>query len=199
MAVQPVSKLHSKETASPQEETREMTGEELFALGDIGRAELVKGKLIRMSPTGHPHGYIEFNLGRILGNFVYERQLGRVLGGEVGIYTGRDPDTVRGADVAFISNERLTQVQSESYLDVAPELIVEVLSPDDSWSEVNEKLEEYFAIGVQMIWVADPRRQQINVYHSLTEIERFTRDDVLSGGQVLPGFSIPVAELFGEV
>lgn len=180
-------------------DSEKMTGEELFALGDIGRAELVKGELIRMAPAGHPHGYIEFNFGRILGNFISEHKLGRILGGEVGIYTTRNPDTVRGADVAFISNERLAQVQSHSYLDVAPELIVEVLSPDDSWSEVNEKLEEYFAVGVKMVWVADPRRQQVYVYHSLTEMERFTTDDTLSGGEVLPDFQVPVAELFGEV
>ena len=79
------------------------------------------------------------------------------------------------------------------------QLVVEILSPDDSWSEVNEKLEEYFAIGVQTIWVADPRREQVYVYRSLTEIERLSVEDTLSGGEVLPDFSVPVAELFGEV
>jgi len=104
---------------------------------------------------------------------------------------------VRGADVAYISHERLSQAQSERFLDVAPELIVEVMSPGDYWSEVMEKLEEYFAIGVQMVWVADPRRRQVYVYHSLTETERFNADETLSGGEVLPGFQAPVAELFG--
>jgi Uma2 family endonuclease len=174
-----------------------LTGEELFAMGDIGRAELVKGELIYMSPTEHPHGYYEVNFVLALGAFVRTHKLGRVLSGEVGIYTSRNPDTVRGADVAFISNERLAQVQSSSYLDVAPELIVEVMSPDDRWSEVNEKLEEYFAIGVKMIWVADPRGRQVYVYRSLTDIERFTADESLSAGEVLPGFNVPVAELFG--
>jgi Uma2 family endonuclease len=128
------------------------TGEEMFELGDIGRAELVKGELVRMAPTGHLHGYIGFKFSKILGVFVDEHKLGRVLTGEVGIYTGRDPDTVRGADVAFISNERLAQVQSQSYLDVAPELIVEVMSPDDRWYDVDDKLMEYFDIGVQVVW-----------------------------------------------
>lgn len=119
--------------------------------------------------------------------------------------TARNPDTVRGADVAFISNQRLAQVQSQSYLDVAPKLIVGVLSPDDtglsqgeSWSEVNEKLDEYFAVGVQVVWVADPGRRQFHVYQSPTELERLTEEDTLTGDPVLPGFSIPVAELFGE-
>jgi Uma2 family endonuclease len=188
--------LKSEAAPSPTE-TTVMTGEELFALGDIGRAELVKGELVRMAPTGHAHGYIEFNFGGILYAFVRGQKLGRVLGGEVGIYTQRDPDTVRGADVAFISNERLAQVQSQSYLDVAPELIIEIMSPEDRWSDVMEKLEEYFAIGVQVIWVADPRRQQVYVYRSLTQVERLTVEDVLSGGDLLPGFQVSVAELFG--
>ena len=72
--------------------------------------------------------------------FAYHQKLGHVLVGEVGIYTNRNPDTVRGADVAYISKDRLAQTQSQSYLDVAPELIVEVLSPGDSWSEVIEKV-----------------------------------------------------------
>lgn len=173
-----------------------MTGQDLFALGDIGRSELVKGELVRMAPTGHSHGYIEFRFGMVLGVFVDEHKLGRVLVGEVGIYTQRDPDTVRGADVAFISNARLAQVQSSSYLDVAPELIVEILSPGDRWTDVNDKLTEYFAIGVQIVWVADPRQQRVHVYRSLTELEVLTVDDTLTGGDVLPGFSAPVAELF---
>lgn len=181
---------------SPAQATAPLTGEELFKLGDIGRAELVKGEIIYMSPTGHAHGYVEVNFSAMLHAFVRQHKLGRVLGGEVGIYTNRNPDTVRGADVAFISNERLVQLQSQSYLDVAPELIVEVLSPDDRWSEIMEKLGEYFAIGVQMVWVADPRTQQVYVYHSLTTVENFSGNDRLSGGDVLPGFSVTVAELF---
>ena len=173
-----------------------LTGEMLFRLGNIGPTELVRGEIVYMSPTGHPHGYIEFNIGGILREFVRKHKLGRVIGGEVGIYTQRNPDTVRAADVAFISRQRLAQVQSESYLDIAPELVVEVLSPDDAWSEVMEKLEEYFAIGVLAVWIADPKRQQVYVYHAVTEVKRFSISDVLADEKVLPGFSVPVAELF---
>ena len=173
-----------------------ITGEELAAMGDIGRTELVKGEIIHLMPTGHPHGFYEVNLATFLNVFVRTHKLGRVLGGEVGIYTHRQPDTVRGADVAFISHERLAQVQSKSFLDVCPELIVEVMSPDDAWSEVNEKLEEYFAVGAQLIWVVDPRRQRLHIYRSLTDLEILTAQDTLTGGEVLPGFQVPVAELF---
>jgi Uma2 family endonuclease len=176
-----------------------ITGEELFAMGEMPWTELVKGEIVPMAPTGHPHGFVEFNFGRVLGTFVYQHKLGRVLGGEVGIYTGRDPDTVRAADVAFISNERMASVRSQSYLDVAPELIVKVMSPDDRWSAVHAKLAEYFRIGVQLIWVADPGQCQVHVYRSPTRVEILTVADELSGEPVLPAFKVAVAELFDGV
>lgn len=179
------------------ETTNLLTGKDLFALGDIGRTELVEGELIRMAPTGYLHGRIESKFDRILGTFVEQHNLGQVFVGEVGIYTHRNPDTVRGADVAYVSHERLSQAQSQSYLDVAPELIVEILSPDDRWSDVADKLDEYFEIGVQQVWVANPKRQEIFVYHSPIDVKRFAADEKLSGGEVLPGFEVVVAELFG--
>jgi Uma2 family endonuclease len=193
MAVQITSQLQA---IKPEQITPPISGDELFAMGGLGRAELVKGEIIHMSPTGHPHAFVEIRVGKVLGNFVDEHKLGRVLGGEMGVYTSRNPDTVRGVDVAFISNERLTQVQSSSYLDVAPELIVEIVSLGDTWTEITEKLEEYFAIGVKLIWVADPNRQRVHVYRSLTEVEILTVEDELTGGDVLPGFQVPVTELF---
>ncbi len=173
-----------------------ITGEELAAMGDLGRTELVKGEIIYLMPTGHPHSFYEGNITGFLFAFVREHKLGRVLPGEVGIYTHRRPDTVRGADVAFISHKRLAQVQSKSFLDICPELIVEVMSPDDTWSEVHEKLEEYFTVGAKLIWVLDPRRQCLHVYRSLTDLDLLTEKDTLTGGEVLPGFQVPVAELF---
>ena len=79
---------------------------------------------------------------------------------------------------------------------MCPELIVEVMSPDDAWSEVHEKLEEYFTVGAQLIWVVNPRRQRLHVYHSLTDLEILTAQDTLTGGEVLSGFQVAVAELF---
>ncbi len=178
------------------EERPPLTGEALFKMGDVGRTELVKGEIVYIVPTGYSHGYTECVIGKVLSAFAEQHHLGRVMVGEVGIYTARDPDTVRGADVVFISHERMAQVKSPSYLDVAPDLIVEVLSPEDRWSDVMEKLEEYFAIGVRAVWVADTKMQTVYVYRSLTAVQRFTAEDELPGGDVLPGFSVLVRELF---
>jgi Uma2 family endonuclease len=185
-------------TTSPvtREKATPLTGEELNKIGDIGRTELVKGEIVYMSPTGYPHGDIESNFSLVLKSFVRERKLGRVFGGEVGIYTHRNPDTVRAADVAYVSRERMAQVKSLSYLDVAPELVVEVMSLDDTWGNLMDKLDEYFAIGVKAVWVADPRTRQVYVYRSVTDVKRFTEHDMLPGDDVLPGFSVSVAELF---
>jgi Uma2 family endonuclease len=175
-----------------------ITGEELAAMGDIGQCELVEGRIVPMSPTGDVHGNCELRFGIALDSFVRPRKLGKVRVGEVGIYTRRHPDTARGADVLFISNERYARVRSSSYLDVAPELVVEILSPDDSWSEVMQELREYFAIGVKLVWVADPRARSVYAYHSLTDVREFTENDDLVGDDVLPGFSARVADLFEE-
>ncbi len=138
--------------------TRLITGEELLAMGDIGPCELIDGEIIPMSPAGGVHGWIESTLGRALGTFVEERDLGWVMGGEVGIYTRRNPDRVRGADVAFWSHERLPEGPPPGFLDVVPELVVEVISPTDRWRDIREKIEEYFAIGVDRYGSSSRRR-----------------------------------------
>jgi len=150
-------------------------------------------------PTGHQHGIIEGIIAALLIFFVKRYQLGKVLTGEIGIYTRRNLDTVRAADVAFISNERYTQVQSDSYLDIAPELVVEVLSPHDNWQTVQEKIEEYFSIGVKLIWIVNPKQNQIQLFRSPAEMRLLKADDMLSGEDVLPGFEVTVAEIFEEM
>lgn len=186
----------SAQVAPPAQKTL-MTGEELYLEGAPGRTELVQGEIVSLSPTGKIHGVIEGNVYYELSKFVrQQRGLGEVLVGETGVYTSRNPDTVRGMDVAFISQERLARVQSESYLDVAPELIVEVMSPSDRWADVVTKLAEYFAVDVQMVWVVEPQSRQIYVYRSLTDVTILTAEDTLTAGDILPEFAIGVANLF---
>jgi Uma2 family endonuclease len=119
--------------------------------------------------------------------------------GEVGIFTRRGPDTVRAADVAFISNERYDRLKSRrKFLDVPPELVVEVLSPDDPASELIRKLSEYFAAGVRLVWVADPDERSVRAYRSSTDVRELRGTDSLSGEDVLPGFEAEVAALFED-
>jgi len=175
-----------------------LTGEELAAMGDIGPCELIEGRLVHLSPARPRHGGIEARLAYMLIMFVNERKLGEVLTGEVGIYTHRNPDTVRGADVLFISHERLARATPDRFLDVAPELVVEILSPDERWSYLKKKLREYFEIGVTVVLVVDPEERSISAYRSLTDIREFGENDVLTLEDVLPGFSLPLADLFGS-
>lgn len=150
-----------------------------------------------MSPTGFPHGIAESTIASILNAFVRPRKRGYVLTGEVGIYTKRNPDSIRAADVAFISRARYAQLRvSKGFLDVAPELVVEVLSPDDRWEQTMQKMSEYFAVGVQSVWIVAPLLQEIHVYHSLTDTRLFTMGETLSDEAVLPGFTASVEEIF---
>ncbi len=176
-----------------------VTAEALMEMSDLGPCELIDGRIVYMSPTKRKHGKVEVRFGGLLDAFASEHTLGHVLGGEVGIFIRRNPDTIRAADVIFISNQRYAQLKDEDgFLDVAPELVVEVLSPSDSWSDVMQKLREYFSIGVRLVWVADPASRVVYAYRSLTDVSEFTETDALPGDDVLPSFSVPVAELFAD-
>jgi Uma2 family endonuclease len=173
-----------------------ITGEELLAMGDIGPCELIDGRIVHMSPTNVEHAIIEFLIGGELAQFVQKRKLGRVIGGEVGIYTRRNPDRIRGADIAFISIERMPAKPPKGFLTTAPELVVEVMSPDDRWQDVNDKIEEYFSIGAQRVWIVEPDNRAVRVYRSATEVQKLGESDTLKGEGPLTGFEMPVARLF---
>ena len=179
-------------------QTELLTSADLLDLDASGRCELVEGRVVRLSPTKPQHGNVESYFTHLLCSFVYPRELGQVQGGEVGIYTHRNPDTVRAADILFISHQRLAQATPADFLDIAPELIVEILSPTDRQSEVEKKLREYFAIGVDVALVIDPDGRTVRVYRSPAEVLELQAGDVLTIESVLPGFSAPVAELFNK-
>lgn len=189
------SDINLMPSASPSQ-VRLITGEELLGMENLGPCELVKGRIVPMPPAAFDHGEIEVNIGTEIRAFVKANKIGRVSGGEAGIYTHRNPDTVRGADVLFISNERLKQRTSAAFLEVAPDLVVEILSPSNTMSEMLQKIREYFAIGVRLIWVVDPVPQCVYAYRSLTDVRQFTAEEHLPGDDVLPSFSLPVAKIF---
>lgn len=173
-----------------------VTGEELYRTPGKGRCELVEGRIVHMSPTGDEHGAIELNIGASLKAYAEAYGHGKVRVGEVGIYVRRNPDTVRAADVLYISEDRYSRLTSTGYLDVPPELVVEILSPDDRWSKVMRKLGEYFEAGVLVVWVVDPETRSIFAYRSLTDVRHFTAIDVITDETLLPGFSLPVEMVF---
>lgn len=177
-----------------------MTAEDLERLPDDGlRHELVRGELRTMPPSGFEHGDLASLIDRSLGGFVEARQLGRVVVGEPGFKLTTNPDTVRAPDVAFVRAERLAQAgHVRGYWPGAPDLAVEVISPHDLYTEVDEKVAEWLEYGTQLVLVVNPRRHTVAVHRPGQPVRVLTEADVLDGEEVVPGWSIPVRELFRQ-
>ncbi len=179
----------------PQEslapELPKMTLEE-FLESDLEGYEYIKGELIPMAPTSLEHGYVSVNLSSSLHLYVRDNQLGRVLISDTGFRVG---ERVLIPDIAFISTDRLPDDPSKAS-PVPPDLAIEVVSPTDASSKVEEKAFAYLEAGTQLVWVIKPRSKTVTVYRSETEITVLTRNDTLSGDEVVKGFSCQVAELF---
>lgn len=175
-----------------------MTAEELFWLPeDSHHYELIYGELRKMSPPGSEHGMITVNLTILLGLYVRAHGLGIVLTGESGFLIGRDPDTVRAPDVAFIRRDRIPPSGiPTTYWPGPPDLVVEVISPGDTYLEVEEKVAMWLEAGATMVWVVNPRRRIVVAHRSLTDITVLTEDGMLDGGEVIPGFRCRVADIF---
>ena len=173
-----------------------MTAEQLFQASDLGRCELVRGELIPMSPAGSEHGAIALQVGSILLAFVKAHGLGAVFGAETGFQITRDPDTVRAPDVGFIRAEAVGGKLPPGFFPGAPDLAVEVLSPGDGASEVIATVEDWLGAGCHAVWVIDPKTCTVTVYHSSRKAMILTATDTLDGGDLLPGFHMPVARIF---
>jgi Uma2 family endonuclease len=174
------------------------TANELFEMPDDGfRYELVKGELRKMSPAGGEHGAVVFNLSSLLGPHIKANDLGQGFGAETGFKIASDPDTVRAADIAFVRRERIPEGGiPKNFWQLTPDLVVEVVSPGDTYQEVEEKVEEWLAAGARAVWIINPKRRSVTVYRSLTDVTRLLEADELDGGEVVPGFRCKVSEIF---
>jgi Uma2 family endonuclease len=162
---------------------------------DGWKDELSRGRLVREPGPGHEHGRVQVNLATFLNRFVREHALGYIVA-ESGFVLERHPDTVRGPDVAFVSRERYGDMPPRQWAEFAPDLAVEVLSPSDRPSRMAEKVAQYFGAGTRLVWLIDPEDRTAVVYRTLADIRLLTEDEDLDGGDVLPGFSCRLAELF---
>lgn len=177
---------------------KEYTAEELLRMPDDGfRYELLKGELRKMAPAGSQHGRIAMRLATPLSNHVTANGLGEVFAAETGFKLTSNPDTVRAPDVAFVSKARLSEVGDvEGYWPGPPDLAVEVVSPGDSYGEVEDKVFEWLSAGTRLVIVVTPRTRTVTVYRSLSDIQALTERDTLEGGDVVPGWTLPVRGIF---
>ena len=182
---------------SERESTASVTGEELLRMTWLNPCELVGGRIVRMTPTNPTHGRIEVNVAVALSRYARTQKLGVVMAGEVGVFTTRDSDTVSAPDVLFLSHERdVLRTRRDGFLEVAPDLVVEILSPTDRPDAVRRKLDEYFAAGVRMAWVVDPVTRTVRVHRPGGDVRSVAAGEVMAGEDVLPGFVLPVDEVF---
>ena len=179
-------------------ETTLLTAEEFLHLNDGGAfTELVRGRIVEMNRPYTAHGYFCYRIAMLLGQFVEQQSLGRIVTNDAGVVTERDPDTVRGPDIAFYSYERIPRGPlPEGYWPAAPELVVEIRSPDDRWKDILHKASEYLSAGVLTVAVADPATQRVHLFSADRETSVLNIDDELTFPDILPGFAVPVRKLF---
>jgi Uma2 family endonuclease len=149
-----------------------------------------------MSPAGSRHGAIAARMAQLLLNYVQQQSLGAVLGAETGFRIASDPDTVRAPDAAFVRASRVSGGLPQGFFPGAPDLAVEVLSPDDRASEVLAKVQDWLGAGCEAVWVADPKTQTVAVYRRGGAAVILKTTDTLAGGDILPGLELPVANVF---
>jgi|SRR5882724_5428947 len=174
-----------------------VTADELLRMPRDGfRYELIKGELIKMAPPGDEHGIVTVNFVLKIGQHVKLNKLGAVYG-EVGFLISSNPDTVRAPDAAFVRRERIEETGIlKGYRPGAPDLAVEVVSPNDTYAEVKAKAIEWLAAGTRMVIVFNPRKRNATVYRSQSDITILNEDDVLDIDDVVKGFKVRVKDIF---
>jgi len=176
-----------------------ITAEEFLALPDNGQpCELVKGRVVYMNPPGVRHGGVCVNTCYLVRSFLDIHDLGRLASNDSGVITERDPDTVRGADVAFYSYNRLPKDRPlpAGYADVSPEIVFEVLSPSESWKRALRKVAEYLEAGVLVVCVVSPEDRSVTLFYPDRDSVKLTGEQELTFPDILPGFSEPISRFW---
>jgi Uma2 family endonuclease len=176
-----------------------MTVEEFFKLhGNESNVDLVRGQVVRYPMPGSRHAVICLNAGSILREFVRAKKLGRAMSNDPLIRIS--DDTTLGADVCFVSYAKLPadQRSPEGVLELAPDLVVEVRSPSDLWTDLFGKVHDYLNVGVPVVIILDPPTESASVYRPGTRQQIFEKDQTLTIPDVLPGFEVSVARFFEE-
>ena len=178
--------------------TKLITAEELFEMSfRVGRSELIDGELIQMSPASFEHGDVTVRLTWRIAQFVDQHNLGVVAGAETGFILRRNPDTVRAPDIAFVTKARVQKAGPvRAFWPGCPDLAVEVVSPSDSFTEVEAKALAWIDGGCHVVWVVDPKQKHVTEYRSSTEIRIFKGTDRLSAPDLLKDWSVEVEKLF---
>ncbi len=180
--------------------TKLLTADDLLRLDGRGvRGELIRGVLCETMSTGYEHGQIVTALVIELGTFIKPRRLGTLVASDTGVWLERDPDTVREPDIAFTSAAKIPlDTRITGYTEVAPDLVVEVVSPSDGRREVHDKARMWLSHGVRLVWVVYPETRTVDVHRDDAAVSTLAADDFLDGLDVLPGFTCSVRSVFGE-
>ncbi|HJZ90384.1 MAG TPA: Uma2 family endonuclease [Gemmataceae bacterium] len=178
-----------------------MTADEFYDLvhrpENAGRwFELVRGEVIELPPPTRIHGVVTENISFHLGLYIRQRRKGYVTTNDAGTILERDPDTVRGPDVAYFTDAQAFRDLHPKYGEHPPLLAVEVLSPDDRVNRVLGKVDDYLNNGVRMVWLVDPEDQTVRIFRPSQPPQTLTANQDLDGGDVLLGFRCPIRELF---
>jgi Uma2 family endonuclease len=178
---------------------RRLTPEDLLAMPDHDRYELVDGEL-KERDMGAESNFVANNINGEVRAYGHGRKLGLAFGEGCGIRIFPEPNPLRVADGAFVARGRLAgdRPPAEGYLMLAPDLVVEVVSPNDMAAEIERKVADYLVAGVRLVWVAYPATRHIHVFRPDGSLTLLDAESVLDGGDVLSGFQVPVAGLFPE-
>ena len=175
--------------------TNLMTAEELVDLPSGHRYELVKGVLLTMSPSGSDHGRVTMNLSLLLAHYIKANNLGIAFAAETGFKLEHNPDTVLAPDFAFINKTRSVQ-RSPGFLEMAPDLAVEVISSTKTRREAERKAAQWLSFGVQLVWIVNCQKRTVEVVSAEGTKTLFRESEEVLDESVLPGLRPAVAEIF---